>query len=158
MITEGTYPFVMGGVSTCCHQLTTGIPEIRWDVLALITPAHRTRPGFTLPPNANLLPPIVVWEEQSRLPVALGDPPQHGVVEAAAKEKLKNLNLAGAFTEGDIVKKMEAAEKAASAAKSLSIWSKVLGFLSKATGIVSAGATGYVVGASAYCTGQCAAE
>lgn len=74
MITEGTYPFVMGGVSTCCHQLTTGIPEVRWDVLALIPPAHRTRPGFTLPPNANLLPPIVVWEEQSRLPVALGHP------------------------------------------------------------------------------------
>lgn len=75
MITEGTYPYVMGGVSTCCHQLTTGIPELRWEVLALITPAHRTRPGFALPPNASLLPPIVVWEEQSRLAFARGNPP-----------------------------------------------------------------------------------
>jgi hypothetical protein len=79
-------------------------------------------------------------------------------VEAAAIEKLKNLNLAGAFKKGGIVKKMQAAEKAASAAKSLSSWSKVLSTLSKATAIVSAAATGYVVGASSYCTGQCLAE
>jgi hypothetical protein len=81
-----------------------------------------------------------------------------GIVDAAAKEKLKSLNLAGAFTKGDIVKKMKAAEKAAGAAKSLSSWSKVLSFLSKATGVVSAAATGYVIGATSYCTGQCAAE
>jgi len=79
----------------------------------------------------------------------------NGAVEAGAKEKLKNLKLAGAFTEGDITKKMHAAEKAAKSAKSLSSWTKVLSVLSKASSIVSAGATGYVVGASAYCTGKC---
>lgn len=82
----------------------------------------------------------------------------NGVVEAAAKEKLKNLNLSGAFTEGDIVRKMEAAEKAASAAKSLSGWVKVFSFLSKVSGVVSAGATGYVVGATSYCTDNCLTE
>lgn len=82
----------------------------------------------------------------------------NGVVESAAKEKLKNLRLAGAFTDGDIVKKMEAAERAAGAAKSLSAWSKVFSFLSKASGVISAGATGYVVGSSSYCTGKCVSE
>lgn len=75
MITEGTYPFVMGGVSTCCHQLTLGIPDLTWDVLALITPAHRPKPAFELAPNTRLLPPLIVWEEQSRLTLARDDAP-----------------------------------------------------------------------------------
>lgn len=74
MITEGTYPFVMGGVSTCCHQLLAGIPELRWDILALVTPTHRTRPAYDLIPNARLLPPVVIWEERSRLTFARADP------------------------------------------------------------------------------------
>jgi hypothetical protein len=88
-------------------------------------------------------------------PVSIISSVYAGVTEIGAKEALKNLTLKGAFTSGDITKKMNAAQKAASAAKSLSAWTKVLSFLSKATGIVSAGGTGYVFGASAYCTGQC---
>lgn len=74
MITEGTYPYVMGGVSTCCHQLLAGIPELRWDILALVTPTHRTKPAYDLIANARLLPPVVIWEERSRLTLARTDP------------------------------------------------------------------------------------
>jgi RHS repeat-associated protein len=77
-------------------------------------------------------------------------------IEKAAENKLKDLALEGAKNSGTIIDKMNAAEKAAKAAKSLSISSKVLGFLSKASGVIGAGATGYVVGANAYCASQCA--
>lgn len=35
LVTEGTYPYAMGGVSVWCDQLIRGIPEYRWDVVAL---------------------------------------------------------------------------------------------------------------------------
>ena len=75
-------------------------------------------------------------------------------VEVVSKQSLKNLTLVGAFTDGDIVNKMNAAQKAATVAKSLSAWTKVLSLLSKTSSVISAGATGYVIGASIYCAEQ----
>ena len=75
MITEGTYPFTVGGVSTCCHELTNGIPDVSWDVLPLITPTRRSRADFAMPPNARVLPPIVVWDEQATLRFTRHDAP-----------------------------------------------------------------------------------
>ena len=80
----------------------------------------------------------------------------NGIVEKSAEAKLKNLQLEGANTEGTIIDKMDAAERASNAAKSLVRWKRVLCFLGKASGVIAAGATGYVIGASSYCTGQCA--
>ena len=77
-------------------------------------------------------------------------------LEKAAANKVKDLGLAGAKESGTIIDKMNAAEKAGKAAKSLSRWSKLFGFLGKVSGVVGAGATGYVVGANAYCASQCA--
>ncbi|MFD5109178.1 GT4 family glycosyltransferase PelF [Streptomyces cinereoruber] len=50
MLTEGTYPHVHGGVSTWCDQLVRGMPEVRFDVLAL-TGSGREPVTWDLPSN-----------------------------------------------------------------------------------------------------------
>lgn len=75
MVTEGTYPYAVGGVSTCCHQLVTGLAEIDWTVLALLTPTAAQRPLYDMPRNAAVLPPLLVWEEQSRMDLARREAP-----------------------------------------------------------------------------------
>lgn len=65
MTTEGTYPFAVGGVSTCSHQMITGIDDIRWTILPLIGATQPRTPRFDLPDNARLLRPLVLWEERS---------------------------------------------------------------------------------------------
>jgi hypothetical protein len=35
LVSEGTYPFAMGGVSVWCDQLIRGLPEYRWEMVAL---------------------------------------------------------------------------------------------------------------------------
>lgn len=37
LTTEGTYPFYAGGVSTWCHRLTHGLPDIDFTLLAVVT-------------------------------------------------------------------------------------------------------------------------
>ncbi len=64
LLTEGTYPFVRGGVSTWCHELIAGLPEIEFVVYALIG-----GPGvvaeYDLPPNVVRLLPVPLYGHQS---------------------------------------------------------------------------------------------
>ncbi|HLL50710.1 MAG TPA: DUF3492 domain-containing protein, partial [Thermomicrobiales bacterium] len=60
LCTEGTYPFVMGGVSTWCDLLLEGLPHLQWDVFAL-TAGKRDRPQFDLPANARLSIHLHLW-------------------------------------------------------------------------------------------------
>ena len=70
MITEGTYPYATGGVSSWCDILLGGLTEIDWSVLPIIAGGRWIQPRMTLPPNAQLLRPIELWSED-RLPVRL---------------------------------------------------------------------------------------
>jgi glycosyltransferase involved in cell wall biosynthesis len=63
--TEGTYPFVVGGVSTWCHQLLKGTPDITWDILPITAGGLRKSSRFVVPPNATLLPAIDLWSRHS---------------------------------------------------------------------------------------------
>jgi glycosyltransferase involved in cell wall biosynthesis len=63
IITEGTYPYALGGVSSWCDVLLNGLDDIDWDVLPLIAGGTHLRPGFKLPSNARLLRPIELWSE-----------------------------------------------------------------------------------------------
>ncbi|HVA03172.1 MAG TPA: GT4 family glycosyltransferase PelF [Acidimicrobiales bacterium] len=57
--TEGTYPFVLGGVSTWVDQLVHGLPHHHFEIGALVdNPHHRIQ--YRPPPNVTLQP-IPLW-------------------------------------------------------------------------------------------------
>lgn len=63
MITEGTYPYVVGGVSTWCVQLVNGLPEAKWQILPITAGSALREPRFPLPPQAELVGRIDLWSE-----------------------------------------------------------------------------------------------
>ena len=63
LITEGTYPYAVGGVSSWCDLLLRNLTEIDWQVLP-ITAAHGRPPVFALPPHARQVGRIELWSEE----------------------------------------------------------------------------------------------
>jgi polysaccharide biosynthesis protein PelF len=61
MTTEGTYPQVIGGVSSWCDLLIGGLPEIRWQVLPILAGERAARPAYELPDHAELVGPMELW-------------------------------------------------------------------------------------------------
>ncbi len=62
LVTEGTYPYAMGGVSSWCDLIVNALSEFDWQVLPIIG-AHGRPPTFELPPHARSLGPIELWSE-----------------------------------------------------------------------------------------------
>ncbi|MBT8226250.1 MAG: DUF3492 domain-containing protein, partial [Dactylosporangium sp.] len=60
LVSEGTYPYAMGGVSVWCEQLIRGMPDHRWDMVAL-TVDGAERPVFDLPDNLDHVRSIPLW-------------------------------------------------------------------------------------------------
>ncbi|NUT32016.1 MAG: DUF3492 domain-containing protein, partial [Hamadaea sp.] len=48
LINEGTYPYVLGGVSTWCDQLVRGLPEVTWHLVTVVGTAPG-EPALPLP-------------------------------------------------------------------------------------------------------------
>jgi glycosyltransferase involved in cell wall biosynthesis len=69
LTTEGTYPYVMGGVSSWCDLLVKSLTEFDWQVMPIVAP-HGRPPTFTLPVHATEIGPVEVWSED--LPKARG--------------------------------------------------------------------------------------
>jgi glycosyltransferase involved in cell wall biosynthesis len=63
MFTEGTYPYTVGGVSTWCDALITGLPDFEWHILPLVANGWIRPSLFDLPENAILHEPIDVWSD-----------------------------------------------------------------------------------------------
>jgi polysaccharide biosynthesis protein PelF len=63
MVTEGTYPQVIGGVSSWCDLIIGGLPEIRWQVLPIVAGERAARPAYQLPEHAELVGPIELWAD-----------------------------------------------------------------------------------------------
>ncbi|MEV8511732.1 GT4 family glycosyltransferase PelF [Dactylosporangium sp. NPDC051484] len=59
-MSEGTYPFALGGVSVWCDQLVRGLPEYRWEAVAL-TVDGRERPRWDMPANVDRVVSIPLW-------------------------------------------------------------------------------------------------
>ena len=57
---EGTYPHVMGGVSTWCDQLVHGLSEHEFHLLAVTGPLA-VKPAYTLPKNVTRLDTAHLW-------------------------------------------------------------------------------------------------
>ena len=60
LVSEGTYPYAMGGVSIWCEQLIRGIPDYRWEVVAL-TVDGAERSVFAPPVNLDRVHSIPLW-------------------------------------------------------------------------------------------------
>jgi len=60
LLTEGTYPYVRGGVSTWCHDLITGLPDIEFVIYSIIgNPSGALE--YSLPPNVTQLLAVPLW-------------------------------------------------------------------------------------------------
>jgi len=51
LILEGTYPYVIGGVSTWVHSLITGLPDIEFTLIHIQAEDEEREPKFELPSN-----------------------------------------------------------------------------------------------------------
>jgi len=63
MLTEGTYPHAVGGVSSWCDYLVRGLPEVNWRILPIIGANSNRKPIFALPDNVRMERPIELWSE-----------------------------------------------------------------------------------------------
>jgi polysaccharide biosynthesis protein PelF len=63
MITEGTYPYAVGGVSSWCEVVVGALTEFDWQILPIVAGGKRLQPRFTVAPGARLLRPIDLWSE-----------------------------------------------------------------------------------------------
>jgi polysaccharide biosynthesis protein PelF len=64
MVTEGTYPYAVGGVSSWCDLIARGIPELDWLLLPLVGSNMPARPVFELPPNVQLVRRLELWSQE----------------------------------------------------------------------------------------------
>ncbi len=61
--TEGTYPYMLGGVSTWCDSLMSGLASVRWHVLAITAGGLRRDPHFEVPTNVASLTRLELWSD-----------------------------------------------------------------------------------------------
>lgn len=59
--TEGTYPFVLGGVSSWCHQLFDQIRDLDWVVLPLLSGTAVSSRLFEPLPHVTVCRPVELW-------------------------------------------------------------------------------------------------
>lgn len=79
LTTEGTYPYVAGGVSTWAHALVSGLPQHDFTVAAIISNPHVSL-RYDLPANATVLP-VPLWGAE-RVEEYL---PRRGALRGAAR-------------------------------------------------------------------------
>ena len=60
LVSEGTYPFALGGVSVWCDQLIRGMPDHRWEVVPLTVDGGE-RPIWPAPDNLDRVQAIPLW-------------------------------------------------------------------------------------------------
>jgi len=66
LVTEGTYPYRVGGVSSWCDLIVRGLGEYHWYVLPIVSSDAPRAPVLALPANVTLTGRIELWS--SRLP------------------------------------------------------------------------------------------
>ncbi|WP_336209638.1 GT4 family glycosyltransferase PelF [Nonomuraea sp. LPB2021202275-12-8] len=64
-VSEGTYPFAMGGVSVWMDQLIRGMPDNRWDVVTMTVDGGE-RPVWDLPANLEQVINLPLWKKSYR--------------------------------------------------------------------------------------------
>ena len=64
--TEGTYPYVMGGVSTWSDQLIRGLSEHHFMIMPVVGP-KATAPVYERPANVEALYPVPIWRPRPKV-------------------------------------------------------------------------------------------
>ncbi|MEV4291172.1 GT4 family glycosyltransferase PelF [Nonomuraea bangladeshensis] len=67
LVSEGTYPFAMGGVSVWMDQLIRGMPDYRWDVVTMTVDGEE-RPVWDPPANLEQVVSVPLWGDVPRRP------------------------------------------------------------------------------------------
>jgi hypothetical protein len=67
LVTEGTYPFVVGGVSTWCDRLLRGLDDVDWRVVGVTAGDTASRRAYQLPANVSDFSRIELWAASHRL-------------------------------------------------------------------------------------------
>ncbi|MBL7259992.1 GT4 family glycosyltransferase PelF [Paractinoplanes lichenicola] len=65
LVSEGTYPYAMGGVSIWCEQLIKGMPDYRWEVVALTVDGSE-QSVFAEPANLDRVHSVPLWGGHDR--------------------------------------------------------------------------------------------
>jgi len=65
LVTEGTYPGTLGGVSEWCHRLVTGMPEVDFKIVSISSNQALTQ-APRLPPNVSELTILPLWDAEAR--------------------------------------------------------------------------------------------
>jgi glycosyltransferase involved in cell wall biosynthesis len=60
LITEGTYPYHFGGVSTWCHSLLQNTPDVDFTLMSIVGDA-KAEPKYVLPKSVKRFLPIPLW-------------------------------------------------------------------------------------------------
>jgi polysaccharide biosynthesis protein PelF len=60
MTTEGTYPFLGGGVSTWCHELTQQMPEVDFKIMAIVANPYLSQ-QYPLSANVTQVLKVPLW-------------------------------------------------------------------------------------------------
>lgn len=63
LTTEGTYPFIHGGVSTWCDILVNGLSDVRWQVLPITAGGVHRAPVYELGGNVEIVSHLELWSE-----------------------------------------------------------------------------------------------
>ena len=71
LVSEGTYPFAVGGVSVWCEQLIRGLPEHTWEMVALTVDGSE-RPLWARPDNLEAVHQIPLWGDAPAGPAPAG--------------------------------------------------------------------------------------
>lgn len=63
LTTEGTYPFILGGVSTWCDVVVNGLADVAWQVLPITAGGVRRHPLYSLGANVEVVSHLELWSE-----------------------------------------------------------------------------------------------
>ena len=67
LIGEGTYPMVMGGVSTWYDQLISGLADHEFEIVTIV--GEQRTPCWDIPENVRSLTTVPMWDRPSRRPL-----------------------------------------------------------------------------------------
>ncbi|MFX0196723.1 MAG: GT4 family glycosyltransferase PelF [Candidatus Hodarchaeota archaeon] len=65
LITEGTYPGTIGGVSEWCHRLINGMPDVDFKIVS-ISSSQSLPQTSQIPPNVSELTFLPLWDKEER--------------------------------------------------------------------------------------------